>query len=125
VRNVLHGVGVPLILVLLAPFLVLYLPVFLVQLRRREAQDPEIVPRPDARHVMHLAELEDHDVTNQFSALGSLKPGLFRRWALTFFLWILDYTTGIFNRSHLTRVNTITCSWFSWTTNAHALRQQL
>jgi hypothetical protein len=87
---------------------VLYGPIFFVQLRRRERQDPEIAPRPDAYHVMHLAELEDHDVTNQFSALGSLKPGRFRRWTLTVLLWFLNSTTRhIFNRGHLTRVKTI------------------
>ena len=108
VRNLLHCVGVPLILLLLAPFLVLYTPVFVVQLRCRERHDPEIAPRPDAHHMMQLAELEDHDVTNQFSAIGSLKPGVFRRWTLTFFLWILNYTTRhIFNRGYLTRVKTI------------------
>jgi len=108
VRNVLHSIGVPLLLVLLAPFLMLYSPIFLVQLRRRERQDPEIAPRPDAHHVMHVAELEDHDVTNQFGAIGCLKPGLFRRWTLIFLLWILNYTTRhIFNRGYLTRVKTI------------------
>ena len=56
-------------LALLAPFLLLYLPVFLVQLRRRERQDPEVVPRPTADHVRQLAELEDHDITNQFTGL--------------------------------------------------------
>jgi hypothetical protein len=108
VRSLLHGVGVPLILLLLAPFLALYTPVFIAQLRYRERRDPEIAPRPDAHHMRHLAELEDHDVTNQFSAIGSLKPGVFRRWTLTFFLWILNYTTRhIFNRGYLTRVKTI------------------
>jgi hypothetical protein len=108
VRNLLHGVGVPLMLLLLAPFLALYTPVFIAQLRCRERHDPEIAPRPDAHHMMRLAELEDHDVTNQFSAIGNLKPGAFRRWTLTFFLWILNYTTRhIFNRGYLTRVKTI------------------
>jgi hypothetical protein len=108
VHNVLHGVGIPLLLVLLAPFLVLYSPVFFVQLRRRERQDAEIAPRPEACHVRQVAALEDHDVTNQFSALGTLKPGRFRRWTLTFLLWILHYATRhIFHRGYLTRVKTI------------------
>jgi hypothetical protein len=47
-------------------------------------------------------------VTNQFSALGTLKPGRFRRWTLTFLLWILHYATRhIFHRGYLTRVKTI------------------
>ncbi len=108
IRNFFHLVGVPIVLLLLAPFLLLYLPIFLVQLRRHERQDPEIAPRPDPAHVSQLAELEDHDVTNQFSAIGTVKPGWFRRSTLTFLVWILDYgSRHIFNRGFLTRVNTI------------------
>jgi len=107
-RNLIHFVGVPVILLLLTPALILYLPVFLYQLRVREKNDPEILPRPDLNHVKHLADLEDHDVANQFSALGSVKPGLFRRWTVTFFVWLLDYgARHIYNRGYLTRVNTI------------------
>ncbi len=40
--------------------------------------------------------------------MGSLKPGLFRRWTLIFFLWLINYTTRhIFNRGRLARVTTI------------------
>jgi hypothetical protein len=106
--EVLHAAGVLLILLLLAPFLVLYLPVYLVQLRLRERRDPEIAPRPTDRHVRDLAELEDHDVANQFTAIGSLKPGLFRRWSASFFLWMLNNACRhVYNRGHLTRVGTI------------------
>jgi hypothetical protein len=107
-RNTLRLIGVPLILLLLTPAIILYLPVFVYQLRRREKHDPEIVPRPDREHVKRLADLEDHDVTNQFSALGGVKPGRFRRWTVTFLVWILDYgSRHVFNRGFLTRVNTI------------------
>jgi hypothetical protein len=107
-RKLLHGMGVPRVLLLLTPLVLLYLPVFIFQLRRRERQDPEIIPRPDPNHVKKLADLEDHDITNQFSAIGSVKPGLFRRWTLTFILWFSDYATRhIYNRGRLTRVNTI------------------
>lgn len=107
-RNFIHLIGVPILLLLLAPVLILYLPIFICQLRRREKRDPEITPRPDPNHVKRLADLEDHDVTNQFSALGSVKPGHFRRWTVSFLVWILDYgARHIFNRGHLTRVNTI------------------
>lgn len=107
-RNLSHAVGVPLVLLLLSPVLVLYLPFFAYQLRRRERQDPEIAPRPDADHLKELADLEDHDVTNQFSAIGSVKPGVFRRWTVTFILWVTNYATRhIYNRGHLTRVKTI------------------
>jgi|SRR6266853_691098 len=107
-RNFLHLIGVPLILPLLAPFLVLYLPVFLYQLRSREKHDMEIAPRLDLSYAQKLARLEDHDVTNQFTVIGSLKPGLFRRWTLTFLMLVLDWTARhIFIRGHLARVYTI------------------
>ena len=52
--------------------------------------------------------LEDHDVTNQFSAMGAIKPGLFRRWLLTFLLWVINYTTRhIYNHGRLARVSSI------------------
>jgi len=86
----------------------IYSPVFLYQLRRRELTDPEIAPRIDPAHAKELAELEDHDVSNQFSAFGSVKPGIFRRWTLIFFLWAINYTTRhIFNHGRLARVSTI------------------
>ena len=107
-KNFLHLVGVPLALLALAPFLILYVPFFIWQLRRRETSDPEVIPRIDPAHAALLASIEDHDVTNQFSAFGSVKPGLFRRSTLIFFLWAIDYTTRhIFNRGRLARVSTI------------------
>ncbi len=107
-KNVDHLIAVPLLLLLLLPFLILYAPVFVIQLRRRERTDPEIAPRPEPAHANKLAALEDQDVTNQFSAFGSLKPGLFRRWTVVCILWVINYTTRhIFNRGRLARVSTI------------------
>ena len=108
IGNIIHLIGVPVVLLLLAPLLLIYAPIFALQLRRRERHDPEVVPRPEPSHVQALAEIEDHDVTNQFSALGSVKPGLFRRWTVTFLVWLLDYgARHIYHRGYLTRVNTI------------------
>jgi hypothetical protein len=107
-RNFLNLLGVPLVLLLLTPFLLIYLPFFLIQLRWHEKSDPVIAPRIDPAHAHQLAILEDHDVTNQFSAMGSLKPGLFRRSTLVFILWVIDYTTKhIYGRGRLARVSTI------------------
>jgi hypothetical protein len=106
--NLAHLIGVPLLLLIFSPLLLLYLPVFAIQLRSREKTDLEIAPRVKASYEAQLAKIEDYDVTNQFSAMGSLKPGLFRRWTLVFLLWALNYTTRhIFNRGHLARVGTI------------------
>lgn len=107
-RNFANLVGVPIVLLLLIPFLLIYLPFFLIQLRWHEKNDPDIAPRIDPAHAHQLAILEDHDVTNQFSAMGSLKRGLFRRWTLIFILWIIDYTAKhIYGRGRLARVSTI------------------
>ncbi len=113
--NLFHLVAVPLILLIIAPLLLLYSPFFIFQLRRRERSDPEIAPRIDPDHARRLSALEDHDVTNQFSAFGSIKPGRFRRWTLIFFLWAIDYTTRhIYSRGRLARVNTIHFARWVW-----------
>lgn len=108
IGNALHLIAVPLALLLLAPFLLLYLPIFAWQLRSREKSDPAIAPRPELSATEQLAAIEDHDVTNQFTAMGSVKPGRFRRWVLAFLLWVLNWTTRhIYKRGQLARVGTI------------------
>ncbi|HET6979863.1 MAG TPA: hypothetical protein VFI24_26260, partial [Pyrinomonadaceae bacterium] len=108
IKNLAHLIFVPILLLFLTPLIILYLPLFAFQLRRREKSDMEIAPRPSAEYIASLARLEDHDVTNQFTAMGSLKPGLFRRWLLIYLLWIIQYTTRhIYTRGHLARVPSI------------------
>jgi hypothetical protein len=108
VRHVLNRVGVLLALLLLSPFLLIYAPVFFWILRRREITDPVITTTPSPAHIDALSHIEDHDVTNQFSAFGSVKPGRFRRWTLVFIFWLLDFSTHqIYTRGRLARVNTI------------------
>src|SRR6478735_2468760 len=92
IRNHLHLLGMPVLLVIVSPLLLVVLPLFLIQLRRSERSDPEVAPRVNADHANLLASLEDHDVTNQFSAMGSLKPGIFRRVTMVFVLAAINYT---------------------------------
>jgi hypothetical protein len=107
-KNLANLIFVPLVLLFFTPLFLLYLPIFVIQLRRREKSDMEIAPRPAAAHVNSLARLEDYGVTNQFTAMGSLKPGLFRRWLLVILLWLIEYTTRhIYTRGHLARVPSI------------------
>jgi hypothetical protein len=107
-REAVDLVAVPLVLLLLAPFLILASPVLAYALRSRERSDPEFVQRPEPAHLAQLTELEDHDVTNPFSAFGDLKPGRFRRLLVVSLLRLLDYSCRhVFNRGHLTRVQTI------------------
>ena len=107
-RKIGNMIGVPLALLALLPLFVIGAPFFLVALRKRETTDPVIAPRPTAEHVQSLSVLEDHDVTNQFSAFGTVKPGRFRLWTLIFIFWVLNFSTRqIFTRGRLARVGTI------------------
>jgi hypothetical protein len=107
-RNLMNLIGVPLLLLLASPLLMLYLPVFFWLLRRRETRDPEILARPEPGHREAIAALEDNDVTNPYIVLGYLKPGWFRLSTVVFLLWIVDYgARHIYNRGHLGRVHTI------------------
>ncbi|MCW8945726.1 MAG: hypothetical protein OQL27_13225 [Sedimenticola sp.] len=107
-KNLLHKLGVPLILLLISPLLLLFSPYLIYRLRSLEKRDPESVARPPRTHIQPLAMLEDHDVTNPFTAFGEVKPQHFRRYAVRFFLWLLDYSSRhVYNRGHLTRVQTI------------------
>ncbi|MDS9469794.1 hypothetical protein RGQ15_19735 [Paracoccus sp. MBLB3053] len=101
-------IGVPLVLLMLSPVTVLAFPFLLLRLRQLERSDPEVLPRPDDTRLAWIAEFEDHDVTNPFSAAGDLKPGLFRRSATAFFLFLLGWSARhVFGRGYLTRVQSI------------------
>ena len=114
-RQMLHLIGVPLVLLVLSPLLLLLTPLIVFLLWRHESADPEIAPRIDLEHANALAAIEDRDTTNQFSAFGSIKPGPFRRWLLIFVLWIIQYTTQhIYNRGRLARVSTIHFARWVW-----------
>jgi hypothetical protein len=98
----------PLLLLLVTPLLLLAFPFLLIELRRRENSDPEVAPGVDRGHAELLASLEDHEVTNSFSAMGSLKPGLFRRALTMFVLGVIDYTVRhVYCRGRLARVTSI------------------
>jgi hypothetical protein len=106
--NAAHAVAVPLLLLAAAPFLLLLSPAILLVLRRLEKTDPQICPRPEPAALLALQELEDRDISNQYSALGSIKPGFFRAALLQFLLVLIDYSCRhLFMRGFLARVQTI------------------
>ncbi len=108
VRNGLDLVGRPVALAALAPFLVVASPVLAFRLRSLEKTDPVIDYRAGPQRVAGLSSLEDHDVTNQFTIFGQLKPGPFRRRTLSLLLRILDYSMRhTYNHGHLARVQSI------------------
>jgi hypothetical protein len=103
---------------LLVPFFVLFplllvpvllaIAVFLLVLRHYEKSEPEIIHRPEVEHILDLSALEDYDVTNQFNALGSVKPNWFRRALFPVLMWAIDYfARHVFGSGHLGRIRTI------------------
>ena len=108
VKNFLHAVAVPLIGLLVLPLLIVMLPIIIIQLRTRETSDLELAQRPTPEALREMRLLEDRDVTNQFTALGPVKPGRFRRWLASGLLVLIDYSCRhVFNRGYLARVQTI------------------
>ena len=108
IGNFLHLVGVPLILLLLAPLFLVAAPFYLIWLRQLEESDPDIDIRPDRESVKQLSQQEDYFETNQFNVFGQVKPGWFRIVTIKFLLWIVDYTARhIYKRGYLTRIQTI------------------
>jgi hypothetical protein len=105
VGDAVHLVGVGLLIVLLLPLVALLV---LFRIRPLEKTDPEFAPLPDPVAVDRLAILEDHEFTNQFSAMGSMKPGLARQWVLTYILWVIEWTARhLYTKGRLARVRTI------------------
>jgi hypothetical protein len=81
---------------------------FVMALRRHEQADP-IVNQPYERaKVALLSEGEDHDVTNQYTAMGSIKPGRFRLWTEIVILYGINWVARhIFTRGSIARIGTI------------------
>ena len=108
IAKLLHLVAISLAGLILLPLLIVLSPLSIFILRTKEESDAEICPPPDRAVLLELQHLEDYDVTNQYTAIGSVNPGLFRRWLVTVLLGLIDYTCRhIFTRGFLARVQTI------------------
>ncbi len=82
--------------------------VFLIALRRRELSDPIVVDAYDSAWVAKLRLGEDHDVTNQYTAMGSIKPGRFRLWLELVVLYGINWAARhVATRGALGRIATI------------------
>ena len=98
IKNLAHMIGFPLLGLVLSPVLLVLAPFYIIALRRLEKSDPLVCPTADQKHSENLSSFEDHDVTNQFSAMGSLKPGLVRLLTITIVLKTVNY-----GARHITR----------------------
>ena len=107
-REKLRLIGVPLGLLVLSPLVLLGLPVWLLLLRVHERRDVPSDERPDPVRIRELAALEDHVVQNQFSAVGLVKPGWFRRLTASTVLWLVNWgVRHLYSRGNLAGVRTI------------------
>jgi len=107
-RELAHMIGMPLLVLLLSPLVLLALPFFAIVLRIRERRDPAPHVKPPPELVQELAALEDHVAINPFSAIGFVKLGWFRRLTLRTVLVAIDYVTRhVFNRENLAGVKSI------------------
>jgi hypothetical protein len=98
----------PLLFLLALPLLVLLAPFYFIWLRRLEKTDPELCARVDQAYSDGLARAEDRLVSNQFTAMGSLKPGLVRLATTIGILWTVNWgARHLFTRGRLARIRTI------------------
>jgi hypothetical protein len=113
--NALSAIVPILLLILLAPLAIAGGAILLLLVRRQEVRDPEICPRVDLAYRERIAFTEDRDVTNPFSAVGTLKPGPVRRVMSIVGLWILSYAVQhIYGAGRLARVRTIHFARWVW-----------
>jgi hypothetical protein len=108
VREALHMVAVPALLVALLPLLVPAALVWLAWLRLHELHDPPPDVQLDPSRLRRLREMEDLGPQNQISTLAEVKPGAF--WHLTawLFLGVASYSARhLFNRSSLAGLRTV------------------
>lgn len=108
IRELLHKIAVPLVLVLLLPLVVLGLLVWVIALRRHEHADviPDVELNP--ARMRELGDSEDFTVQNSFTSLAPLKEGRF--WGITSraSLLIGDYTARhVFTRGSLSGLTTV------------------
>ena len=84
------------------------LPLFVICLRRHEQADPLIYQPHESERIKILRAQEDHDVSNQYTAMGSIKPGRFRLWLEIAILYSLNWIARhIATRGSLGRISTI------------------
>jgi hypothetical protein len=107
-RELAHMIVVPLIGLILLPLILVALPFFLIALRIHENREPSIDVRPDPRRLAEMEAREDHGPINPFTAVGPVKPGLFRSMTGRIVLFLTSYgVRHVFNRANLAGIKTI------------------
>jgi hypothetical protein len=107
-KELIHLAASALVLAVALPVAVVLLPVFALILRIHERREQPSTRVPDRAHVDELAALEDVVVQNQFTAVGFVKLGLFRRYTVTLVLWLLELSARhVYKKGSLAGIRTI------------------
>src|SRR3954451_4975929 len=107
-RQLAHAVAVLAVLLVLAPVLLLCLPVVVVALRMHELRDVPDRRPVDPSTVDRLRAEEDRVAHNPFTVVGFLKPGPFRTVLTRVVLFAISYAVRhVLNRGSLAGVKTI------------------
>jgi len=81
---------------------------YAIALRRHEQSDSIIAQPNETGKIAILRRSEDFDVSNQYTAMGSIKPSRFRLWSEIVILYGVDFAARhIFTRGALGRIGTI------------------
>jgi hypothetical protein len=108
VRDLVHLVALPLVVLILLPLLVPAVVVMVLLIRIRERADVAESGPASPEHAAALERTEDHVAQNPFTAIGLVKAGLVRRLTMRGVLLGLDYANRhVYNRDNLAGVRTI------------------
>ncbi len=108
IREGLHKIAVPVLLLVVAPVLVPALLLWLLALRRHEILDPAPTMPLDQRRMRALGDLEDYGVQNAFTSIAPVKPGRFWRLSSAMSLLVANYTSRhVFTRGSLSGLTTV------------------
>jgi hypothetical protein len=107
-KETLHKIGLPLLLLPLLPLILLGLPVGALLLRLHEEREIPDTSKANPDAVRRLRDDEDFGVQNQVIAIGFFKLGWFRKITSRLVLELADYMIRhIYNRGSLSGLNTI------------------
>jgi hypothetical protein len=108
VREALHMIGVPALLVLLLPLVIVGLLIWVGLLRLHELTDPAPDVPLDAERLRMLRDLEDVVVQNPISTIAPIKASWFWQRTATLFFALADYSSRhVFNRGSLAGLRTV------------------
>ena len=107
-RDRLHLAAGVAVLLAVSPVVLVAAPFYIFELRRRERSDPAPRLDPGDARVRRLAAAEDHLAQNQFTAVGHLKAGAFRRYTAVAVLALVNFgARHLFSGGDLSGVKSI------------------